>query len=122
MNKIYRRSNLPKDTPKKKKDEHARVRNQILNFRTTPDERMVIEERIRLSGLPKSEFLIQSCMYNTINMSGSAKMLAEFKRTVSYLESKVMSINSWDEVDVCTVESIRMIFEIINGLKKSLDE
>lgn len=36
MDKIYRRKTQLGNTPKKKKDEHARKRNQILNFRVTP--------------------------------------------------------------------------------------
>ena len=64
--KIYRRSTQLGDTPIKKKDEKARKRNNILNFRATPTEKTLIERRIELSGLDRASFFIQSCMYQKI--------------------------------------------------------
>ena len=58
--KIYRRSTQVSNTPKKKKDEKARKRNNYLNFRVSPNERTLIERRIELSGLDMSTYFIQS--------------------------------------------------------------
>ena len=60
MAKIYRRSTLIAGT-EKKKNEKKRVRNVIMNFRVSPEEKEMIEKRIRLSGRAKGEFFIQSC-------------------------------------------------------------
>lgn len=63
QDKIYRRNTQSGGTPKKKKDEKARKRNTIMNFRVSPTEKSLVDKRIALSGLSKSQFFIQSCMY-----------------------------------------------------------
>ena len=66
QDKIYRRNTQSGGTPKKKKDEKARKRNTIMNFRVSPTEKSLVDKRIALSGLSKSQFFIQSCMYQAI--------------------------------------------------------
>ena len=39
MDRIYRRATQVSDTPKKKKMENNRVRNTIMNFRVSPNEK-----------------------------------------------------------------------------------
>ena len=60
--KIYKRATLHTISVKTKKEE-SRKRNVILNFRVSEKEKELIEKRIELSGLKKSEFFIQSCLY-----------------------------------------------------------
>lgn len=62
MEKIYRMATQHSNTPKKKIQKKNRVRNTILNFRVSPKEKTLIEARIAMSGLPKAEFFIQSCL------------------------------------------------------------
>lgn len=66
MAKIYRRDNLVSGVTPKKKNEKNRKRSVIVNFRVTPEEKQLIDERIALSGLPRAEFFIQSCMYQKV--------------------------------------------------------
>ena len=49
---MFIRDNLTQNTASKKKkdDEHARVRNQILKFRTTPEERKKLYMEQKASG------------------------------------------------------------------------
>ena len=42
MDKIYRRTTQLSNTPKKKKNEKNRVRNTIMNFRVSPNEKELI--------------------------------------------------------------------------------
>lgn len=58
MDKIYRRATQGSGTPKKKKVEKNRVRNTIMNFRVSPQEKELIDARIALTGLSRSEFLL----------------------------------------------------------------
>ena len=53
MDKIYRRATQGSGTPKKKKVEKNRVRNTIMNFRVSPQEKELIDARIALTGLSK---------------------------------------------------------------------
>ena len=73
MAKIYRRSNLIKGTMPKKEDEKARKRNVIMNFRVSAEEKQRIDERIKLSGLSRAEYFINSCLNNRIVTTGNVK-------------------------------------------------
>ena len=46
MAKIYRRDNLVSGVTPKKKNEKNRKRSVIVNFRVTPEEKQLIDERI----------------------------------------------------------------------------
>ena len=45
-----------------------RVRNQTVCFRATPEERQQIEARIKVSGMPKGQYYIQSLLNQQINI------------------------------------------------------
>lgn len=114
---MFIRDNLTQNTAsKKKKDEHARVRNQILNFRTTPEERKKIEDRIALSGLTKSEFLIQSCMNQKIVVHGNVKVFAEINKQLSAIMEHITSTDFPNNLDDEILENLRTILELSAGL------
>ena len=60
--KIYRRVTQPSGNPKTtmKKNVKNRKRSMIMNFRVTPEEKELIEARIKLSGLSKETFFIDT--------------------------------------------------------------
>ncbi len=57
MSRIYKRNNLIMGVIPKKKDEHARRRNVIINNRVTPEDRDIIYKRIELSGLTIQDYI-----------------------------------------------------------------
>lgn len=115
---MFIRDNLTQNTASKKKkdDEHARVRNQILNFRTTPEERKKIEDRIALSGLAKSEFLIQSCMNQKIVVHGNVKVFAEINKQLSVIMGHITSTDFPENLEEDVLENLRTIMELSAGL------
>jgi hypothetical protein len=115
---MFIRDNLTKNiaSKKKKDDEHARVRNQILNFRTTLEERKKIEDRIALSGLTKSEFLIQSCMNQKIVVQGNVKVFAEINKQLAVIMEHITSTDFPENLDEDILENLRTIMELSAGL------
>ena len=116
MDKIYRRETQRGNTPKKKKDEHARRRNQILNFRVTPAERGLIEKRIALSGLSRSQFFIQSCLYQTILVKGNVKSFEAIRNEMNQIRKRLTEIQSMDEIEAEESVAIKTILEILNAV------
>lgn len=115
---MFIRDNLSQNIPseKKKADKHARVRNQILNFRTTPEERKKIEDRIALSGLTKSEFLIQSCMNQKIVVHGNVKVFTEINKQLAVIMERITSTDFPENLDEYVLENLRTIMELSAGL------
>ena len=118
MDKIYRRNtqSVGKEI-RKKKDEHARLRNNIMNFRVTPRERELIEKRIRMSGLPKAEFFIESCLYQTILVRGNVKTLDRIRESVQEIDRKLGKgdFSSLDEEDRIELRTILELLDHIYG-------
>jgi hypothetical protein len=114
--KIYRRSTQVSNTPKKKKDEKARKRNNYLNFRVSPNERTLIERRIELSGLDMSTYFIQSCLYQKILVRGNIKSFDKIKKRIDELEGRLVAPTDLKDLSPEERETIRMILEILYKL------
>ena len=121
MAKIYRRTTLISGT-NKKKGEKKRKRNIIINFRVSPEEKQMIEERVRLSGMAKGEYFIQSCMYQKISVLGNIRTFDAIKESVSKLDRKLMELQSVEELDEVTLESLRMVLELLDGIYNKTEE
>ena len=121
MAKIYRRTTLISGT-KKKKDEKKRKRNIIMNFRVSPEEKQMSEERVKLSGMAKGEYFIQSCMHQKISVLGNIRTFDAIKESVSKLDRKLMELQSVKELDEVTLESLRMVLELLDGIYNKREE
>ena len=121
MAKIYRRTTLISGA-KKKKDEKKRKRNIIMNFRVSPEEKQMIEERVRLSGMAKGEYFIQSCMHQKISVLGNIRTFDAIKESVPKLDRKLMELQSVEELDEVTLESLRMVLELLDGIYNKREE
>ena len=115
MDKIYRRPTQSNGTPRKKKDEKARKRNVIMNFRVSPQEKELIEKRIALYGLSKSEFFIQSCMYQKILVKGNVRTYDEMRKQLAVIKEHLSKVESTEELELDVMESLRMIAEILDS-------
>ena len=115
MDKIHRRPTQSNGTPKKKKDEKARKRNVIMNFRVSPQEKELIEKRIALSGLSKSEFFIQSCMYQKILVKGNVRTYDEMRKQLAVIKEHLSKVESTEDLELDVMESLRMIAEILDS-------
>lgn len=118
MAKIYRRDNLVSGVTPKKKNEKNRKRSVIVNFRVTPEEKQLIDERIALSGLPRAEFFIQSCMYQKVITFGNVKTFDGIKKKLLVIDEHLQAVEKSEELDLKILESIRMILEMFAGLER----
>lgn len=114
MDRIYRRVTQTNNGSKKK--DKNRKRNVIMNFRVAQSEKELIDNRIRLSGLSRSEFFIQSCLYQKILVKGNIRTFDTMKETLADIYEKVNKLEFLDEMLVEDVELLRTIVEIMNHL------
>ena len=115
---MYKRDILAKCGKKSVKTEKNRIRNVIMNFRTTQDEREKINRRIELSGLSKQDFFIQSLMNQKVNCIGNIKTFDVMKKRLYEIEVYLQNVDMEKQYDDKIVESLRMILELFNGLNK----
>lgn len=115
MSKIYKRSNLVSGVVPKKKDEKARKRNVIMNFRVSEQEKRLIDQRIALSGLSRADYFISSCMNNSLSVSGNVKTFDAIREAMKTIDRHLCEVEKSDELDADVLELLRGILEILNG-------
>ena len=116
MGKIYGKVETNNRKLKKKKNEHNRLRDVILNFRVTPKEKEIIEARVALTGMKKSAFFIQSCLYQKILVKGNIRTFATIRNTISELSEKIDKNPNLTALDPSDAERLKTILEILNYL------
>lgn len=114
MTKIYRRSTLKKGHMNPEK-EHPRTRDTIINFRVTPKEKELIDARIKLSGLDRSEFFIESCLYQKILVRGNIKSFTAIRDQIEALTKDIIVNPNLDELSNEQAESLKTILEILES-------
>ena len=104
-NKIFIRPTMEKGRDQKPKDEKARKRNTIINFRVTPEEKNRIEARIALTGLDRAEFFIESCLYQTVLVKGNVRTFREYDRLMKKLAEQINQDVKLENMDSELLES-----------------
>ena len=115
MGKIYGKVEVEKK-PRKKRDEHNRVRHLNKNFHVTELERDLIEARIAVTGMKKSAFFIQSCLYQKILVKGNIRTFSVMKDTLRDLTEKIDRNPDLTQLDPTDAERLKTILEITNYL------
>lgn len=115
MDKIFRRSTQLGNTPRKKKNEKNRKRNVIVNFRVSPEEKKIIDARIAMSGLSRSDFFIESCMYQKILVHGNIRTFTEIKEKMAVLTEAINVNTNLEELDDEKLSLLKTILEILDS-------
>ena len=116
MTKIFKRDTLISGVSPKMKDEKKRKRSVIVNFRVTPEEKKLLDNRIELSGMQRQDYFIQSCLYQKIITYGNIRTFDVMRKKVVEINKHLNLISKSEELDLEVLESLRMILEMLDGL------
>ena len=117
--KIYRRTTQSSHTLKSNDGKKARKRNIILNFRVTEQEKNLIEKRIELSGLKKSDYFIESCLYQKILVKGNIRTLDKMKEQLARIADALKEFEEEDFSGVLSGEDVIALKTILEMLTKT---
>lgn len=112
---------MQKAKPKEKSSKKTCPRNKIMNFYVTEEEKEKIEIRIKLSGLTKQEFYVQSMMNQEVICIGNVKTFDEMKKQLLTIEMHLKNVERVDELDKNVLESLRMILELFEGVHQPIE-
>ena len=79
-------------------------------------ERKLIESRIALSGLPKGQFFIESCMFQKILVKGNVKTFSLIRDRMEEIASLIERNPRLEEMEPERVTELRTILEILDRL------
>ena len=116
--KIYRRTTQSSPILKSNDGKKARKRNVILNFRVTEQERNLIEKRIELSGLKKSDYFIERCLYQKILIKGNIRTSDKMKEQLARIADALKESEEEDFSDVLSGEDVIAVKTILEMLTK----
>ena len=117
--KIYRRTTQSSHTLKSNDGKKARKRNIILNFRVTEQEKNLIEKRIELSGLKKSDYFIESCLYQKILVKGNIRTSDKMKEQLSRIADALKECEEENFFGVLSGEDVIALKTILEMLTKT---
>ena len=105
---------------KKKKDESRRTRNVTINFHVTGDEKSLIEQRIALSGLSKSDFFIQSTMNQKIVVFGNIRVYDQMRRDMRQILEEIAALQGSGCLKPETEMKLQTLSEMLLGWETDL--
>lgn len=103
---------------KKKKDEHNRKRDIIVNFRMSPEERAELEQRILISGKKKQDYMIQSSLEQKLEIVANRKMLMDIQHRMDEIETELKRVVSADAVDMEKLAGLKSLIELFRAVEE----
>lgn len=114
---MYKRARA-KAQPKKKKDEHNRKRDIIVNFRMLPEERAELEQRILMCGKKKQDYMIQSSLEQKLEIVANRKMLLDIRHRMDVIEAELKRVVSADAVDMEKLAGLKSLIELFRAVEE----
>ena len=121
MSKIFKREGLQSRGRKLKVDEN-RKRNIIVNFRMSPEEKSLLEEKMALSGLNKQDYMIQMSLNHRVEVFGNIRVFDELKRKLAMLEEYFENVNLDCDIDENKLELLAYILEMFETVNRNKND
>ena len=105
----------------KNRDEQNRWRNITVGFRVSPEENERINTAVALSGLSKQEYCYRRCVGREIVVQGNPRVYKALKTQMTEILSELKRMESGAALSNETLANIRLIAEIMNGMKEETE-
>lgn len=100
---------------KKIKKACVRKRNKIISFRATEEEANLLDEKVKISGLTKQDYLISSLLSSTVSIKADYRLEDKFSLEVFRLAKLIKKYGKLEDEDQ---EILRFLIEIYYEIKK----
>lgn len=105
----------------KNRDEHNRWRNKTVAFRVSPEEWEQIERYVQLSGLTKQDYITRRLVNKEVVVQGNPRVYKALRNNLADVLTELQRIENGDEVNDELLDLIKMIADILGGLKEVLE-
>mgnify|MGYP007101847997 CR=1 FL=1 len=105
----------------KNRDEQNRWRNITVGFRVSSEENEQINTAVALSGLSKQEYCYRRCIGREIVVQGNPRVYKALKTQMTEILSELKRLESGAALSDETLANIRLIAEIMNGMKEETE-
>ena len=101
---------------KKKRNEHNRLRDIIVNFRVSPQEKEILDARIFASGMSKQNYYRQSCLYQKILVTGNIRSFDRIRKAVGEIAATLKVNPNYEGLTLEQQSMLKTILEILDRL------
>lgn len=105
----------------KNRDDHNRWRNKTVAFRVSPEEDTQIEIAVKLTGLTKQDYIIRRLLCEDVVVQGNPRVYKALRNQLADVMEQLQRIEAGAAVDDELLNTIRMIAEIMGGMKEDGD-
>lgn len=103
----------------KRRDERNRWRNKTVAFRVSPEEDALLESFVRLSGLTKQDYIAHRLLAREVVVQGNPRVYKALREQLERVLEELRRIESGAGVDADLLAVIRMIAQILDGMRDS---
>lgn len=101
----------------KNRDKKNRWRSITVGFRVSPEESDLINAAVALSGLSKQDYCCRRCLERDVIVNGNPKVYKALRDHLEAVLQELKRIRSGDMVQEELMELIRLISQILYGMK-----
>ena len=102
----------------KSRDEHNRWRSKTVAFRVSPEEWEQIERYVQLSGLTKQDYITRRLTHREVIVQGNPRVYKALRNNLADVLTELQRIENGGELDDELLDLIKMIADILGGLKE----
>ena len=102
-------------------DKKNRWRNKTVGFRVSPEEWDQIETYVRLSGLPKQDYIMSKLLDKDVTITPNPRVFKALRNELVSVSEQLERIEQLDKSDDL-YEIINHITNLLDGLKEDLFE
>lgn len=101
-------------------DRKGRFRNKIISFRVSPEESIMLERKVKLSGLTKQDYLINSILDKEIVVEPNPYVITSIKKEIyrsieneddqeirEWMEEMLLAFNGKEKTKIKPIEDPR---------------
>jgi len=96
-------------------DKENRWRSLTVGFHMSPEEAEQLNIKVKLSGLPKQEYLIKSCLNQTLHVVCGRKVAREMQMQLEAILEELQRVDQLGELEAEVLTPLRRILEIIGA-------
>ena len=99
-------------------DEQGRLRSVTVGFRVSPEESAQLDRLVQLSGPTKQDYILRRLMNREVVVQGNPRVYKALKGRMAYVLAELQRIEAGASVSTELLDIIRVIAEIMNGMKE----
>ena len=99
-------------------DRHGRFRRVTIAFRVSPEENAAINERVRLSGLTKQDYLCRRSLEQDVVVVGTPRVFWALREDMCRISKRLLELNGCSEESPEFWEAVKYAARLYHDLMK----